>query len=97
MEDKTTHKIPVNAMGADELPRETPLKYDDICRVIGDLYLRLNMNDSTSKEQFEAVVGQLQSRIHGHLSEISRLKTELSKHEHRAEKDTSSSDTVGEG
>jgi len=83
-----THQVPIDAVSPDELPRETPIKYEDTCRIIGDLYFRLNHNESTQAEQFKAVVGQLQGRIQEYVSEISRLKRELAQYEQGYEQGT---------
>jgi len=101
-QDRVTHKVPIDMVSPEDLPRETPIKYEDTCRIIGDLYFRLNHNESTQSEQFQAVVGQLQERIQAGVSEISRLKRELAEKEslHGQESEANNpvvTDNVGQG
>lgn len=84
MEQKT-HKVPIDAVGADELPRETAVQYEDMCRMIGHLYVRLNLQEKIQNEQMQSMVGHLQSRIQEYINENRKLKMELSRYENGRE------------
>jgi hypothetical protein len=81
MDKQQTHQVPIDAVNPDELPRRTPIKYEDLCRIIGDLYVQMHNQDSTQQEQFKAVLSQMQERMQGHIAENERLKAELARYE----------------
>jgi len=95
--EKTTSQVPIDMVTPNELPRESPIKFDEVCRIIGELYFRVHHQESTQAEQFKAVVGQLQERIQGYIEENNRLKAELSRHEREAESRSAKPDNSGKG
>jgi len=98
--ERHTHQVPIDAVEATDLPRETPIKYDEVCKLIGDLYFRLHHQESTQQEQFKAFAGQLQGRIQEYAAENAKLRAEiaeLSRNESRGEGETNSPNRVGKG
>ena len=74
-----TQQVPVDAVDADQLPRERGLKYDDIARIIGSLYLDSHHRIQVIEEQFQAVVSDLQNKIEQLQIENNLLKDQLRK------------------
>lgn len=80
----TSTQIPVQMADADNLPREKNWTYNEMCRIVGNLYLEAHKRSSLMEEQFNAVVGEAK-RIHNEnqrqlaqaLEENARLKAEL--------------------
>jgi hypothetical protein len=75
MEDKTSSRtaIPLQAVNADELPREKGWTYDEISTVVGSLYLDSRHALKIRDEQFNAVIAEYKRQI-------SVLQSELSQH-----------------
>ena len=72
--------IPLDAMSADQLPREKGIQYDEVARIVGSLYLDSHMHVSKLEDQFQAVseeyqtkVLQLQAQVGAASQEIDRL------------------------
>lgn len=79
------NQVPIGMVEPDQLPRENPIKFDEVCRIIGELYFRAHHQEATQAEQFQVIVKQLKDRINGQSEEIMRLKAELSRYEREAE------------
>lgn len=59
----TTHQIPIDVVDADQLPRETALKYEELCMLVGSLYIDSNHRVRTIEEQAKAIHLQLRDQI----------------------------------
>ena len=72
-----THQVPIDTVNPDELPHDIPLNYDEVCRLVGNLYIQMSQQRRAMNDQFQAVSKQLQARLQHYAEENSRLKTEL--------------------
>lgn len=63
MAGRSTAKVPIDMVDADQLPRETALKYEELCMLVGSLYIDSNHRISTIQEQAKAIHTQLQEQI----------------------------------
>lgn len=70
-------QIPISAVSPDQLPAETPLKYDELCRVVGALYLDAHHRESTMKEHFLSIVQNYTQKIEELTLENGQLKKAL--------------------
>lgn len=75
-------RIPIEPVDIDKLPQEEPLKYDEISRLVGSLYIDTHHRMRIIGEQAKSLVQTLQNRINGLLEENSRLKEELQREKH---------------
>lgn len=70
-------QIPISTMTPDQLPAETPIKWDDVCKIVGSLYLDSYHRVSTLESHFRSILEQLEQQN----TELSRengiLKQEL--------------------
>lgn len=80
---KEKQKMPVDAVDASQLPTEAPLKYEEICRMMGHLYIQSQMQVKSSSEQAHTVVqhlkdqlGEANQHIENLTKELDRLKRE---------------------
>ena len=67
-------KMPIEAVDADQLPRETALQYEELCLIVGSLYIDSHHRVNTMEERHKAIVGELQFRLRETTKEIQRLK-----------------------
>lgn len=51
-------EIPIQAVSPSSLSAETPLKYDEICRLIGNLYLESYIRVSGLESHFKSLMQQ---------------------------------------
>lgn len=72
-----TCSIPIETASLDQLPVDKPLKYDEICRIIGGLYLSTNHRIIVMEEQFKVYVESLQNKVKQLSGEILSLRKEL--------------------
>lgn len=70
--------IPVQSVDADQLPREKGLAYDEVCKIIGSLYLDSHHAVAIREEQFNAVSDEYQRRILALQAEVKQLTSQLS-------------------
>jgi hypothetical protein len=70
-------QVPLDMVDADNLPREAPLKYEFLCRIVGALYIEHQLSIEKMSEQHQAIVSQLQSQINELMSENKQLRGEL--------------------
>ena len=49
-------EIPIASTSVDQLPAELPLKYDDICNIVGHLYLDSYHRISVLEDQFKSII-----------------------------------------
>lgn len=79
MDDKTSSKtsIPLQAVNADELPREKGWTYDEISAVVGSLYLDSRHALKVRDEQFNVVIAEYKRQISVLQEELSKRNTEL--------------------
>ncbi len=70
-------EIPISAISPDQLPAETPLKYDAICRIIGSLYLDSIHRISTLEEHFKSIIASYAERNEQLMTENNILKSKL--------------------
>jgi len=62
--------IPIQAVDADQLPREKGWTYDEIAAIVGSLYLDSHHNMKLREEQFAAVTEEYEKRmaqLHGEI------------------------------
>ena len=57
-----------------EIPAETPIKYDDICQVVGHLYLDSFHQRHTMETHFKAMLSQLQAQNATLMQEVKMLE-----------------------
>lgn len=55
--------VPVQAVDADQLPREKGLTYEEVTSIIGSLYLDSHHQMKVREEQFAAVIEEYDKRI----------------------------------
>lgn len=53
----------VSAVNADQLESEIPTKYSDICRLVGDLYIRISFMKSQYSEMIRSLKAQNSSLL----------------------------------
>jgi hypothetical protein len=94
---RQTTQVPIDAVSPDELPRQTGMKYEEVCQIVGDLYFRLHHQETTQQEQFKAVLGELHSRIQELVKENNMLKVELQRNDIGGESTSSVQNPVGQG
>ncbi len=81
MAGRSEAKVPIDMVDADQLPRETALKYEEIALLVGSLYINSHHEVQTMKEQFGAIKSQLESRIKDLARENQALREQLNGHE----------------
>lgn len=62
-----------------QLPQERPITYDEICRIIGSLYLDSHRRISILEEQLNSIKKDADERIKLLIQENANLKKELDK------------------
>jgi len=85
--------IPIQAVDADQLPREKGWSYDEIARIVGSLYLDSHHRLSLAEEQFAAVsdeyqrkVLQTEAALQAKQEEVDRLMKEIGQLKRELEK-----------
>ena len=81
---KVKETVPVNAVDPDQLKPEAPLKYDFICKIIGELYLESFRRTSLVEDQAKSLVDKLNQEAEMLRKEVRDLRKKL-------EEDTSGS------
>jgi phage host-nuclease inhibitor protein Gam len=56
-------EIPITAISPNQLPAETPLKLDEIYRIIGSLYLDSYHKISTLEDHFKTIIEQYADQL----------------------------------
>jgi t-SNARE complex subunit (syntaxin) len=72
-----TNQIPVEMKDVDQLPQEKAWKLDDICKMVGRLYLESHHQTEIMNEQFQSAMKHIQERLQFYVEENDRLKREL--------------------
>ncbi len=72
-------EIPITAISPDQLPAETPIKWDEICKIVGNLYLESYRRVSTMESHFQSIVSQYIDRNNSLQQENDILKKTLEK------------------
>ena len=67
-------KIEVDPVDADKLPVEQPITYEDICRIVGTLYLDGIRKSKGIEEQAKSLLNQLNGQMESLREENTRLK-----------------------
>jgi hypothetical protein len=75
--EQVKQQIPLEMVDADTIPREAPLKYEFLCRIVGSLYIQHQHTLEMAQEQHRAVVNEMKAKIHELMSENRQLKDEL--------------------
>lgn len=82
----STTAIPMQAVSPDQLPHEKGLTYDEVCRVIGSLYLDSHHQMQVREDQFQAMAEEYEKRVlqaqaerEGHKREVDNLVKEVSR------------------
>lgn len=70
-------RVPIDMVDADQLPRETALKYEEIAFLVGSLYINSHHEMNTLKEQFSAIKQQLEQRLRDLAKENQALREQL--------------------
>jgi len=78
------NQLPIQAVDADQLPREGGLSYDEVVSIIGSLYLDSHHSMKVREEQFQAMADEYeatnlraQAAYNGKQEEVNRLVTEV--------------------
>ena len=74
-------QVPIDMVDADQLPRETALKYEEIALLVGSLYITSHHDVKTMNEQFGAIKAQLEQKIKDLARENQVLREQLNGHE----------------
>ena len=74
-----TTRIPIEMIDIGQLPQERSITYDEICRIIGSLYLDSHRRMSILEEQLLIIKKDADSRLKDLLQENTNLKKELDK------------------
>ena len=64
--------MPVQAVEADKLPRESGWSYKEICNIVGNLYLDSYHRVSNMEEEFESIINDYQSKLMQMQAEIEK-------------------------
>jgi hypothetical protein len=79
-----TAQLPIQAVDADQLPREGGLSYDEVTSIIGSLYLDSHHAMKVREEQFQAILNEheavsmrLRAELQGKQEEVNRLVSEV--------------------
>jgi|TARA_R110000744_G_scaffold203280_1_gene322144 hypothetical protein len=67
-------KIEVEPVDADRLPIEQPITYEDICRIVGTLYLDGIRKSKGIEEQAKSLLNQLNGELESLREENARLR-----------------------
>ena len=77
-------QLPIQAVDADQLPREGGLSYDEVATIVGSLYLDSHHAMKVREEQFQAMSDEYeatslraQAAYNGKQEEVNRLVTEV--------------------
>ena len=70
-------EIPIQAISADKLNIESPIKYDDICRLVGHLYIDSYVRANSMEENFKSIVRQYTEQYEQLSNENAMLKKSL--------------------
>ena len=70
-------KVEVDPVDADKLPIEQPITYEDICRIVGSLYLDGIRKSKGVEEQAKSLLGQLNGQLESLREENTKLRNEL--------------------
>jgi hypothetical protein len=70
-------QVPLDMVDADNLPREAPLKYEFLCRIVGALYIDYQLAIERMGEQHTAIVASMKSQVRELMEENKQLKGEL--------------------
>jgi hypothetical protein len=73
-------QVPIDMIDADQLPRETALKYEELCLLVGSLYIDSHHKVSTMQEQFGAIKAQLENKLRELARENQALREQLNGH-----------------
>jgi hypothetical protein len=73
-------KVPIDMVDADQLPRETALKYEELCLLVGSLYIDSHHKVTTMQEQFGAIKAQLEHKLRELARENQALREQLNGH-----------------
>ena len=104
--DGSPTSIPVQAVDADQLPREKGLTYEEVSSIVGSLYLDSHHQLKVREEQFSAIVDEydktilqtqaqvktIQQELETSQKEVSQLRRELEKRDGRRPSTPSSND-----
>ena len=71
-------QIPLDVVDADKLPIEHPITYDEICRIIGSLYLDGIRKSKGIEGQAKNLLNQLNGQMELLREENSKLKKQIS-------------------
>jgi len=72
-----TRQVEVDAVAADKLPVEHPITYDQICSIVGALYLDGIRKSKGVEEQAKSLLNQLNDQLQSLREENTKLKTKL--------------------
>ena len=70
-------QMPIDMVDADQLPRETALKYEEIALLVGSLYINSHHEINTLKEQFSVIRQQLENKMRDLARENQTLREQL--------------------
>lgn len=75
--EKSKKQIPLNMVDADTVPREAPLTYEFLCRIVGALYIQYQHGMEMAQDQHQAIVKEFKVKINELMSENQQIKEEL--------------------
>jgi hypothetical protein len=80
----TSTQVPVQVVDPDQLPKEKNWTYQEMCRIVGNLYLEAHKRSSLMEEQFNSILtdakrvaGQFQQQLASAMTDNARLSAEL--------------------
>lgn len=73
-----TYGLPIDIVDSETLQEEQPLKYDEISKLVGSLYIDANHRIQIIQERANTIINKLKCRIEELVKENLKLKEELS-------------------
>ena len=71
------NQVPVDSVNVDQLPKESALTYDEMCVIVGSLYIDNHHQIKIIKEQSTSLINMLQERIRNLTDERTKLVSQI--------------------
>ena len=86
MNNGNAEQIPVDTLSPDEIPVNHRPKWNDICMIIGNLYLESELQRQSQSEQVESIVAHQKNQFEATLQENAELHEEVKRLSRQLEK-----------
>jgi hypothetical protein len=86
MNNGNAEQIPVDTVSPNEIPVNNRPKWDDICMIIGNLYLESSLQRQSQSEQIESIVAHQKNQFESTLQENQQLHKEIERLSRELEK-----------